>query len=45
MTVYIKIKYLRYVIIIKFIEETKVSGRIIVNPLLSISGFYYIKLC
>jgi hypothetical protein len=39
MTVYIKIKYLRYVII-KFKEETKASGRIIVNPLSSIRGFY-----
>jgi len=34
MTVYIKIKYLRYVII-KFKEETKASGR----------GFYWIELC
>jgi hypothetical protein len=39
MTIYIKIKYLRYVII-KFKEETKASGRIIVNPLSSIRGFY-----
>jgi len=44
MTIYIKIKYLRYVII-KFKEETKANARIIVNPHLSIHGFYYIELC